>query len=38
VKRLAIGAPLNEGDPATFYSGGAQGYVDYPTLDQAEAA
>jgi 2,4-dienoyl-CoA reductase-like NADH-dependent reductase (Old Yellow Enzyme family) len=38
VKRLVIGAPLNEGDPATFYSGGAQGYVDYPTLDQAEAA
>ena len=38
VKRLAIGAPLNEGDPTTFYSGGAQGYVDYPTLEQAEAA
>ncbi|NUR44652.1 MAG: alkene reductase [Sphingomonas sp.] len=38
VKRLAVGAPLNEGDSTTFYSGGAQGYVDYPTLEQAEAA
>jgi N-ethylmaleimide reductase len=38
VKRIALGAPLNEGDSATFYSGGAEGYVDYPTLDQAEAA
>jgi N-ethylmaleimide reductase len=38
VKRLATGAPLNEGDPTTFYAGGAQGYVDYPTLEQAEAA
>ena len=38
VKRLMLGAPLNEGDPATFYAGGAEGYVDYPTLDQAEAA
>jgi N-ethylmaleimide reductase len=38
VKRLATGAPLNEGDPSTFYSGGAQGYIDYPTLEQAEAA
>lgn len=38
VKRLAVDAPLNEGDAATFYSGGARGYVDYPTLEQAEAA
>jgi 2,4-dienoyl-CoA reductase-like NADH-dependent reductase (Old Yellow Enzyme family) len=38
VKRLALGAPLNEGDSSTFYSGGPQGYVDYPTLAQAEAA
>jgi 2,4-dienoyl-CoA reductase-like NADH-dependent reductase (Old Yellow Enzyme family) len=38
VKRLATGAPLNEGDPTTFSAGGAQGYVDYPTLEQAEAA
>jgi 2,4-dienoyl-CoA reductase-like NADH-dependent reductase (Old Yellow Enzyme family) len=38
VTRIARDALLNEGDPATFYSGGAQGYVDYPTLEQAEAA
>jgi 2,4-dienoyl-CoA reductase-like NADH-dependent reductase (Old Yellow Enzyme family) len=38
VRRLALGAPLNEGDPATFFSGGAAGYVDYPTLDDAQAA
>ena len=38
VKRIAIGAPLNEGNSATFYSGGPEGYVDYPTLDEAEAA
>ena len=38
VRRLAIGAPLNEGDASTFYSGGAQGYVDYPTLEEAIAA
>jgi len=38
VKRIALGAPLNEGDASTFYSGGAAGYVDYPTLDEAKAA
>jgi 2,4-dienoyl-CoA reductase-like NADH-dependent reductase (Old Yellow Enzyme family) len=38
VTRIALGAPLNDGDSSTFYSGGAEGYVDYPTLDQAEAA
>ena len=38
VKRICLGAPLNEGDSSTFYAGGAQGYVDYPTLEQAEAA
>jgi 2,4-dienoyl-CoA reductase-like NADH-dependent reductase (Old Yellow Enzyme family) len=38
VRRLAIGARLNEGDTSTFYSGGAQGYVDYPTLEEAKAA
>jgi N-ethylmaleimide reductase len=38
VKRIALGAPLNEGDASTFYAGGAEGYVDYPMLDQAEAA
>ena len=29
------GAELNEPDPATFYGGGAEGYTDYPTLEQA---
>ncbi|MFL6753476.1 MAG: alkene reductase [Sphingomicrobium sp.] len=38
VRRIALDAPLNEGDSSTFYSGGAQGYVDYPTLDEAKAA
>ena len=38
VKRIALGAPLNEGDPSTYYEGGAKGYVDYPELDQAKAA
>lgn len=38
VKRIAIGAPFNAADSSTFYKGGAQGYVDYPTLDQARAA
>lgn len=33
-RRLQLGAPLNDPDPATFYGGGAQGYVDYPFLDQ----
>jgi len=27
VKRIAMGAPLNEGDATTFYAGGAQGYA-----------
>jgi N-ethylmaleimide reductase len=38
VKRIRLGAPLNDGDPSTYYSGGAQGYVDYPELDEAKAA
>lgn len=38
VHRLAIGAPLAEGDAGTFYSGGAAGYVDYPTLVETKAA
>ena len=32
VKRLAIGAPLNQADPQTFYTPGAKGYIDYPML------
>ena len=38
VRRIALGAPLNHGDSATYYSGGAEGYVDYPTLAEARAA
>ncbi|WP_158871612.1 alkene reductase [Antarcticirhabdus aurantiaca] len=43
VTRLRIGAPLAEGDKATFYGGDEKGYIDYPALTdeekrQAEAA
>jgi len=38
VHRIAVGAQLSPGDTNTFYSGGAAGYVDYPTLDEAQAA
>jgi N-ethylmaleimide reductase len=33
VRRLREDAPLNVPDKATFYGGGAEGYVDYSTLD-----
>ncbi|UZW54653.1 alkene reductase [Sphingobium sp. JS3065] len=36
-KRLLINAPLNNPDMATFYSQGAEGYVDYPALEKATA-
>jgi N-ethylmaleimide reductase len=32
VRRLRQHAPLNEGDRATYYGGGAHGYTDYPAL------
>jgi hypothetical protein len=32
VARFKSGAPLNEWDMPTFYSGGAKGYTDYPAL------
>jgi len=32
VFRFAEGLPLNEWDPTTFYAGGAEGYLDYPTV------
>ena len=32
VRRLRENRPLNEPDPSTFYGGGAQGYTDYPAL------
>jgi N-ethylmaleimide reductase len=36
-ERLRTGAPLNTPDRATFYGGGARGYVDYPVLETADA-
>jgi 2,4-dienoyl-CoA reductase-like NADH-dependent reductase (Old Yellow Enzyme family) len=35
VERLRIGAPLQSDDMATWYTQGAEGYVDYPTLAKA---
>lgn len=32
-ERFAKQAPLNEPDPSTFYTRGAEGYTDYPFLD-----
>jgi 2,4-dienoyl-CoA reductase-like NADH-dependent reductase (Old Yellow Enzyme family) len=36
-KRFAAHASLNAWDTATFYSGGAKGYVDYPALEPVAA-
>ena len=33
--RIAQGGPYQEPDPSTFYGGGAKGYTDYPTLEEA---
>ncbi len=33
VERLRRGAALNTPNPASYYGGGAGGYIDYPTLD-----
>jgi len=33
-ERLKLGAELNEADPSTFYTQEAEGYTDYPTLEQ----
>lgn len=38
VERIAANASLAPGDVGTFYAGGAAGYVDYPTYDEAKAA
>jgi N-ethylmaleimide reductase len=35
VRRLREGAPLNELQADKLYGGGAEGYTDYPTLNQA---
>lgn len=32
VERFKQGTPLNEADPATFYTHDPKGYIDYPTL------
>ncbi|MNT18017.1 N-ethylmaleimide reductase [compost metagenome] len=37
-ERLRGDHPLNTPDPAAFFGGGAEGYVDYPELDQSQAA
>jgi N-ethylmaleimide reductase len=37
IERLKLGAGLNEPDEATFYAPGPVGYVDYPTLDEADS-
>ena len=36
--RFAQNAPLNDWDRDTFYGGDAEGYTDYPTLDETEEA
>ena len=38
VRRFREGAALNAWDTATFYSGGAMGYTDYPALELQTAA
>lgn len=38
VERLRRGGPFNKPDPSSFHSGGAPGYIDYPTLGEAIAA
>jgi N-ethylmaleimide reductase len=37
-ERFAQNAPLNDWDRDTFYGGDAEGYTDYPTLEEAEPA
>ncbi len=38
VRRLRENAPLTAADRATFYGGGAKGYVDYPFLEPVAAS
>jgi 2,4-dienoyl-CoA reductase-like NADH-dependent reductase (Old Yellow Enzyme family) len=38
VERLRAGATLNAADVRTFYSQGRAGYLDYPTLQEQQAA
>jgi N-ethylmaleimide reductase len=37
-RRIELGAGMNAYDRSTFYTRGAEGYTDYPTLKQTEAA
>lgn len=37
-ERLKLGAELNEADPSTFYTQGAEGYIDYPYLEELAEA
>ncbi|MCF7700052.1 alkene reductase [Loktanella sp. M215] len=36
--RMKLNAEMNEPDQDTFYGGGAEGYIDYPTLEEVKAA
>jgi N-ethylmaleimide reductase len=36
-QRLQAGATLNEPDRATYFGGGAEGFIDYPVLEAVEA-
>ena len=38
VERLKSGAPMNEADRDTFFGGNERGYIDYPSLDELQAA
>lgn len=35
VERLEKGAPLHDADPRAYYAGGAKGYIDFPTMEEA---
>ena len=37
-ERFRLNAPLNPFNPATFYGGGAEGYTDYPSLQEQQVA
>ena len=36
--RMKLNAEMNAPDQDTFYGGGAEGYIDYPTLEEVKAA
>lgn len=38
VERLKSGSAMNQPDRASYYGGGAEGYIDYPTLSEAVGA